>query len=177
RSPDEVMLRDAASHFARESGAAGAPDRDLVMAQHLEWWAARLPTDAKIVVWTATVHAARAPGANPVLGVPPIGARVAGRWGDRLAAIGFTALRGEWSRAGEPIKQLGPLPPQALEVRALAAAGDGAGWAYLDRTALRAIGPVPSRLFGPVTTADWSAAFDGVVVIRDEGPPTFEQRR
>jgi erythromycin esterase-like protein len=123
------------------------------------------------------VHAARAPGANPVLGVQPIGTRVAGRWGDRLAAIGFTALRGEWSRAREPIKQLAPLPPEALEARALAAAGDGAGWAYLDRAALRSLGTAPSRLFGPVTTADWSAAFDGVVVIRDEAAPTFEQRR
>ena len=50
-------------------------------------------------------------------------------------------------------------------------------WAYLDRPALRSLGAVPSRLFGKVTTADWSAAFDGVLVIRDEAAPTFEPRR
>lgn len=179
RTPDEVMLADISTHFAREHDEAGAPDRDLVMAQHLAWWSARLPRDARIVVWTATVHAARAPGASPVLGVPPMGARLAERWGDQLAVVGFTALRGQWSRAGAPVQPLAPLPPHALEARALAvgAAGDTAEWAYLDRAALRSLGSVPSRLFGNVTTTDWSTAFDGVVVIRDEAAPTFEPRR
>ena len=186
RTPDEVMLGDLASYFARERGAgepgaAGTPDRDLVMAQNVAWWSARLSRDAKIVVWTATTHAARAPDAPSVrpLGVPPLGERLAERWGDRLAVIGFTALRGQWSRAGQPSQPLAPLPPQALEARALAAgaAGDAAEWAYLDRAALRSLGSVPSRLFGKVTTTDWSTAFDGVLVIRDEVAPTVEPRR
>src|SRR5688572_16606765 len=94
-TPDEVMLGDLASFFARAAGAAGAPDRDLVMAQHLAWWSARLPQDGKIVVWTATTHAARGPGPDPVrpLRVPPLGARLAEPWGDGLAVVGFTALR------------------------------------------------------------------------------------
>ena len=37
-----------------------------------------------------------------------------------------------------------------------------------------ALGSVPSRLFGRVTTTDWSTAFDGVLMIRDEVAPTFE---
>jgi erythromycin esterase-like protein len=148
------------------------------MARHVGWWTARLPRDAKIVVWTATTHAARAPGAFP-LGVPPLGTRLAEQWGDRLAVIGFTALQGQWARAGQPSRALAPLPPEALESRALATAVDGgaAGWVYLDRAAIRGLGPVPSRLFGRVTTADWSTAFDGVLVIRDEAAPTFEPRR
>ncbi len=174
RTLDDLMLRDLANHFARERGAAGTPDRDLAMAQRLAWWAARLPRDARMVVWTASVHAARAPGPNPALGVPPMGAHLAATWGDRLAVIGFTALQGHWSRAAEPARTLAPLPPDALEARALAG---GSGWAYLDRAALRSLGPVPSRLFGRVTTTDWSAEFDGVVVIRDEAPPAFEARR
>jgi erythromycin esterase-like protein len=185
-TPDEVMLDNLASYFARERGAAergaaATPDRDLVMARNAEWWFARLPNDAKIVVWTATTHAARATGAQPVLplGVPPLGARLAERWGDRLAAIGFTALQGQWSRAGRPSQPLAPLPPHALEARALAgdARADAAGWAYLDRATLHSLGSVPSRLFGKVTTTDWSTAFDGVLVIRDEVAPTFEPRR
>jgi erythromycin esterase-like protein len=186
RTPDEAMLDDLASYFARErvaaeGGAAGTPDRDLVMAQHLAWWSARLPRDAKIIVWTATTHAARASGPQPVLplGVPPLGARLVEQWGDRLAVIGFTALGGQWSRAGHPSQPLVPLPPNAVEARALTAgaAGDAAAWAYLDRAALRSLGSLPSRLFGKVTTSDWSTAFDGVLVIRDEVAPTFEPRR
>ena len=185
-TPDDVMLGDIASYFARERatadrGAPAAPDRDLVMAQHLEWWVGRLPADARVVVWTATTHAARSDGAPPVLplGVPPMGARLADRWGEELAVIGFTALGGQSSRAGRPSQPLAPLPPHSLEARALsaAAAGDAAEWAYLDRAALRSLGPVPSRLFGTVATSDWSTAFDGVLVIRDEAAPTFEPRR
>ena len=179
RTPDGAMLDDLAGYFARERGEA--PDRDLAMARNLDWWSARLPRDAKLVVWTATTHAARAPGATSVrpLGVPPMGERLAARWGDRLAVIGFTALQGQWSRAGSPSQPLAPLPPETLEARALAAgaAGDTAAWAFLDRAKLRALGAAPSRLFGRVTTLDWSAAFDGVLVIRDEAAPTFEPRR
>ncbi len=180
-TPDQVMLADLASYFAREQGAAGTPDRDLVMARHLAWWAARLAPDAKIVVWTATTHAARAPGREALLplGVPPLGARLAERWHDRLAVIGVTALQGQWSRAGRPSQPLAPLPADALEARVIAArlAGDSAGWAWLDRAALHKLGPVPSRLFGKVMTTDWSTAFDGVLVLRDEAAPTFEPRR
>ena len=186
RTPDDVMLDNLASYFARERGtaergAAATPDRDLVMARNVAWWSERLPRDAKIVVWTATTHAARAPGAQPALplGVRPLGARLAERWGDQLAVIGFTALQGQWSRAGRPSQPLAPLPPNALEARALGAAApnDEARWAYLDRATLRSFGSVPSRLLGQVTTTDWSTAFDGVLVIRDEAAPTFEPRR
>jgi hypothetical protein len=52
-----------------------------------------------------------------------------------------------------------------------------AGRAYLDRAALRALGAVPSRLLGKVVTTDWSTAFDGMLVLRDEAAPTFEPRR
>ncbi|MDF1505030.1 erythromycin esterase family protein [Roseisolibacter sp. H3M3-2] len=181
RSPDAVMLADYASHFAREGGVPGAADRDRVMAEHVAWWAARLPRDARIVVWTATSHATRAADAQlaNALGGPPLGARLAERWGGRLGVVGFTALRGDWSRAGAPSRPMPPVPADALEPKALAGAtpGDTAAWAYLDRAALRALGPVPSRLFGRVVTTDWSAAFDGVVVLRDESAPTFVPRR
>jgi erythromycin esterase-like protein len=185
-APDQVMLDDLASYFAREGGdaprgAAGAPDRDLVMARHVEWWAARLPRDARIVVWTATTHASRARGAHPLLplGVPPLGQRLAERWWNRLAVVGFTALRGEWARAGGAVQTLAPLPMDALEARALTAGSprDTVEWSYLDRAALRSLGAVPSRLFGKLATADWSTAFDGVRVVREEGAPTFEPRR
>jgi erythromycin esterase-like protein len=187
-SAERVMLDDIANYFAREGGAAGAgaakvTDRDQAMAEHVEWWTARLPPDSKIIVWTATTHAARgsdAPTARP-LGVMTMGARLAARFRDRLATIGFTALRGEWARAGRPAQPLVPLPADSLEARALATGSDApavpAPWAFLDREALRSIGAAPSRLFGRPSSNDWSAAFDGVLVIRDEAAPVFDARR
>ena len=177
-SKDEVMLDDIASYFARERTAAagsgaGTPDRDLVMDRHLAWWSARLPRDAKIVVWTATTHATRVPALHSP-GTTPLGARLTERWGDRLAIVGFTALQGQWSLAGRPAQTLAPLPADALEARALPANVD---WAYLDRAALHSLGTVASRLLGRITTLDWSTAFDGVVVLHDEIVPTFEPRR
>ncbi|GLC23787.1 erythromycin esterase family protein [Roseisolibacter agri] len=178
RTPDEAMLDDLAGYAARERGEA--PDRDLAMARNVAWWSARLPKDARIVVWTATVHAARSAGTPPVRpgGVPPMGERLAERMRDRMAVIGFTALRGQWARAGRPSQAMDAVPADALEARALArAAGDTAAWTYLDRARLRALGAAPSRLFGKVATGDWAAAFDGVLVLRDEAAPTFEPRR
>ena len=93
---------------------------------------------------------------------------------NRLAVIGFTALQGQWSLAGRPAQTLAPLPADALEARALPT---DVNWAYLDRAALRSLGAAPSRLLGRTTTLDWSTAFDGVVVLRDEIVPTFEPRR
>jgi hypothetical protein len=183
RTPDEVMLGDSPA-TSRASARPPSGCRDT-RPRPGHGPAPRVvvcgPTqDAKIVSDSDDARG-RASGTDPVLplGVPPLGARLAERWGDRLAVIGFTALRGQWSRSGQPSQPLAPLPPHALEARALAAgaAGDAAGWAYLDRAALRSLGSVPSRLFGKVTTTDWSTSFDGVLVIRDEAAPTFERRR
>jgi hypothetical protein len=74
--------------------------------------------------------------------------------------------------ARQPRKPLPEAPPGSLE--ALAIQGS-APWVFLDASALRRIGHAPSRLLGSFTEADWSAYFDGVVVIREEVAPLFDQ--
>lgn len=176
RSADAIMLDDLASFFARENGAANrttsaAADRDDVMARHVAAWIARLPRDAKVVVWTASVHASRV--------APSMGSHLAAQLGDQLAAVGFTALDGQWGRSGREPQALASLPAASLEARSLAKVGKGEAtdWVYLDRRALRSLGKAPSRILGKITDADWSSAFDGVLVIRTETPPAFEPRR
>jgi hypothetical protein len=73
--------------------------------------------------------------------------------------------------AGQPRKLLPEAPPGSLEARVTDA---GTPWVFLDAPALRRIGQAPSRLLGRFTEADWSACFDGVVVIRDEVAPVFD---
>jgi erythromycin esterase-like protein len=170
-TPERVMAENLASYFDRQRGTPGARDRDETMYRNLLWHVGRMPRGSKLIVWTATVHAARQQGG---LREKPLGARLAERWGDRLAVIGFTAFTGRSSRAGMPSEPLPEAPPGSLEAQAT---GPDTAVAFLDRSALRRIGSAPSRLFGRVTSADWSALFDGVVVVREEVAPTFEERR
>jgi len=163
---ERVMAGNLASYFARQRGSPGAPGRDEVMYRNLLWHRSQLPAGSKLIVWTATVHAARRQGTLPE---KPLGAWLAERWGRRAATIGFSALAGQSSMAGTPAKPLHPAPPGSLEAHATGAAAR----VFLDARALRGMGSVPSRLFGTFTTARWSDHFDGVIVIRAETAPTF----
>jgi erythromycin esterase-like protein len=166
---EQVMIENLASLYDRQFSLA-ARDRDEVMYRNLRWHNDRMPAESKFVVWTATVHAARQQGEREN---KPLGTWLSEEWGDRLAVFGFSAFSGQSSRAGSPSQPLPAAPPGSLE--ALTTIADTA-WVYLNTSALREIGVVPSRLFGKFTSADWSVLFDGVLVIREEIAPVFEQR-
>lgn len=170
-TPERVMAENLASFFDRQRGSPGARDRDEAMYRNLLWHGGRMPRGSKLIVWTATVHAARQQGARPE---KPLGTWLAEQWGDRLAVIGFSAFTGRSSMAGMPSRPLPEAPPGSLEALAT---GPDTAFAFLDPSALRRIGSAPSRLFGSFTSADWSARFDGVVVVREEVAPTFEEWR
>ncbi len=165
----QKMLENIASYYARQVDPSSATDRDEVMARNFHWQAQRMSAESKLMVWTSTVHAARQQGE---LRHRPLGAWLADTWADRLAVVGFTAFAGESSMAGGPIRPISEAPPDSLEAKATAA---DKPWSYLDRAALGELGRRTSRLFGRWTEADWSAAFDGVVVIRQETAPTFDR--
>ena len=166
-SPQQRMLESIASYYARQLD--DAPDRDAVMNRTLNWYRARQP-ESKVIVWTATVHAARQQGG---LSTQPLGAHLA-ELGDALAVIGFTAAGGTSSMAGMPSQPLEEAPPGSLEAQAVAGAEP---LVYLDASALRGLGDVASRLLGRLSVSDWSTSFDGVVVVREETPPVFEAWR
>jgi erythromycin esterase-like protein len=170
-TPERVMAENLAGFFDRQRGSPGARDRDEAMYRNLLWHGGRMPRGSKLIVWTATVHAARQQGD---LRDKPLGAWLAEQWGDRLAVIGFSAFAGRSSMAGMPSRPLPEAPPGSLEALAT---GAGADRAFLDSSALRRIGSAPSRLFGGFASADWSARFDGVVVFREQVAPVFEEWR
>jgi erythromycin esterase-like protein len=163
---DRAML-DSFARYAGRQREDGAPGRDASMFRALEWYLDRLPADSRVVVWTATVHAARQRGSWPEM---PLGALAAERWGDRVASVGFTAATGATAMAGRPPRALTPAEAGSLE----ATATRDTGWAVLDAPALRALGQVPSRLLGSVRAATWADSFDAVVVIGEEIAPTFD---
>lgn len=163
---DRVMLESFARYADRQRPGASS-GRDESMYRNLVWYLDRLPNDSRVVVWTATVHAARRQGSLPET---PLGARAVERWGDSVAAIGFTAYAGFTSRAGRPASPISEAPPESLE----AGATRGSARALLDSRKLQAIGRIPSRLLGKFVSGTWSDYFDAVVVIRQEAAPTFD---
>ncbi len=163
---DRVMLESFARYADRQRPGVRS-GRDESMYRNLVWYLERLPANSRVVVWTATVHAARQRGS---LSEVPLGARGVERWGDRVGAVGFTAYSGHTSMAGRPASPISDAPPESLE----ATATSESAWALLDSEKLRAIGRVSSRLFGKFVSETWSDYFDAVVVIRQEVAPTFD---
>lgn len=143
--------------------------RDQTMYDNLVWLRARLPRAAKVVVWCATVHASKAeiPG-RP--GAVPMGIHVQRTFGDRAAAIGFSALGGAYAPMGSAEVTLPPAASGALERRAFEASG--ADLRYLDRRALAAFGSIEARPldYAHPAAADWAERLDGVLVLREERP-------
>lgn len=168
RRSDQVMLENLANYVDRQRRAPGAKDRDEAMYRNVLWHIERMPAGSRVIIWTATVHASRIQGNLPE---HPLGAWLATQWGRDLASIGFTAFAGWSSMAGQPRKALTEAPPGSLEARATEGSAESV---FLDVSAIRRIGHAPSRLLGRFTQADWSACFDGVVVIRDEVAPMFD---
>jgi erythromycin esterase-like protein len=143
--------------------------RDLGMFEALQWHRARWPAGTKLVVWCATVHAARRlDGVAPEM--RPLGAHVHAAYGDRAAAIGFSARSGTFGNpgaSGAP-NALTPADPHALEAVAF---GDGdAGLRYVDRKRLRKLGTIAARPINYRKThaAPWAEMLDGIVVLREE---------
>lgn len=163
----DVLLQNFKTYVERQVTATNARSRDEVMRDNLLWYVTQLPHGSKVIVWTATVHAARKQGQ---LTNKPLGEYLIATSGS-VVSIGFTALAGESSMAGRPATALPELPATSLEARAII--GDAA-WIFLDRERLQQFGRVPSRLLGRTVTANWNEYFDGVVVIREEVAPQFE---
>lgn len=165
-----VMAANASRHF--EMSSDGGKDfwerRDRAMAENFEWLRARLPRQAKIIVWCATVHAAKRLPADAKRR-NPMGSYIHRRLGDDAFAIGFTALSGRIGPLGRPPLELAAAPG-SLEQRALANSTDELR--YLDREQLTALGALPAHPldYSKIQSADWSTVVDGLVVLREERP-------
>lgn len=176
RERRELLANLAAFTAADPSDSTGyTAQRDRAMFVNFERWKARWPAGTKIIVWTATAHAARAPhGHKGFQGVQPFGAYLAGRYGQAVFALGFAAQGGTTRGRPQP-RVIAPPAPGTLEAWAGPIAPGGA--LFLDRAALARAGERPAGLFnhGPVTAA-WSCLLDGVVVFDAERAPADIRR-
>lgn len=175
RSPRELLQMVAAfeRYVSRDfvDQTSMIRGRDESMFRNLEWLRAQLPDQSKIIVWTATSHAARdarASQAFPEGG--SFGEHVSRTYGRRAFVLGFSAASGSYLLGPGAERAVPPADPESVEARAL---GDPpADVAYLDTGDLARIGTANGGLFlHAPASADWSRVVDGLVVFREERPP------
>ncbi|WAS95763.1 erythromycin esterase family protein [Nannocystis punicea] len=171
-SEDLAMARNLSRWVARDFVAerqAIFNTRDRSMFDNFQWQRQRSGDRGKAIVWCATIHAAK--GLDEVeayRGFSPLGRYIHQQYGERAAAIGFSAWSGASRRRGRPIRELSIAPPESLEGRVLAAEQP---LRYLDAEQLRALGSVDARPMGhEFHRAAWHEVLDGLVVLRRETP-------
>lgn len=169
----ELIARDFSSDTLSGADRAAEQfnDRDRQMYRNFQWLKARLPSRSKIIVWTATNHAAKdlsvVPGQEKWRS---LGSYVAREFTGQGFVLGFSAYSGSYAMGRQPQRPLTPAPANSLEGRAFGE--DTSDARYLDASELRKLKAVPSRLVGSgFKTASWADVVDGIVVFREEHPP------
>lgn len=150
-------------------------ERDRSMYQNFQWLKSRMPAHSKIIVWTATVHAAKnlseVPGENHV----SMGSFIHREFGNKAFALGSSEYSGSYAVGSRPVQQLVVAPDNSLE--AMAFREKSSMTRYFDSKELRKFGPVAARPLGiDFKVATWNEVFDGLVVFREEHPPTVSRR-
>jgi erythromycin esterase-like protein len=150
-------------------------DRDRSMYQNFQWLMSRLPPHRKVIVWTATTHAAK-----DLTGVPgqqarvSLGSDIRHAFKDNAFALGFSAYSGTYGMVGQPARLLSVAPAASLEGRAFA--NNSSDTRYFDLDQLRRFGAIAARPTSlDFQTAKWDVAFDGMVIFREEHPPDFSK--
>ena len=146
--------------------------RDQAMYDNFVWHRNRLPKGAKVIVWSATIHASKDGGAlRP--GYVSMGSRIHRLLGSQTAAIGFSALSGSYGRRTKPPVALADMPANSLEPQAFAESKDD--MRYFDGRQLAAFGKITARAidYGEPESLAWASELDGLVVLRRERPPIY----
>lgn len=143
--------------------------RDLGMYENIQWHRGRWPKGTKVIVWCATVHAAKALD-GLATDMTPMGRHVHAAYGKRAAAIGFTALSGRFGNPGAGGAPNVLRPAEAGSLESVVLAGSDAGLRYVDGKRLRRLGTIVSR---PINyrkqhAAPWADVLDGLIVLREE---------
>ncbi len=145
--------------------------RDRDMAYRVREIVEGLPAGARVIVWTANVHAARSGAATTTYGeAPTMGAWLDQFYGSDVFAVGFAAAGGTYRFNGGS-RGIDAAEAGSLEAAVLVGTQDEAVWLGSDDIA--SLGTVVGSIFRhhqPVT-ADWSQVFDGIVVFRSERAP------
>ncbi len=170
----QEMISAAQRWISRDfsSDAEYMVNRDRSMFQNFEWLLSQQPKRHKIIIWAATVHIAKQ--GDPMWGDRTgtnFGSLVHQKFGGRAFSLGFSALTGAYRQPGAGIQEIPAAPPRSVEAQALR--GNESDAVYVGPEQLAAMGTVPGAFFRHSwQTLPWSTFLDGVVVFREEHPPS-----
>lgn len=177
----EAYAKQASGYEASGSAAARNNIRDLQMGENLLWLVREKYPDRKIIVWAATFHNMRNPGAintgpnNLYRGLVTMGHVVSSTMGNRVYSLGFIASEGRMGIWRERPRALSDPSPESLE--GLFASTKHAN-AFLDfRRPAEGGAWLRNRMIsGPLGyaqfEADWTRVLDGMIYTRKMTPST-----
>ena len=146
--------------------------RDAMMFGNAATIFETLGAKAKIVIWTHNAHAAR----NSTMlkdypgGADTLGSALARRYGPNLFSLGITARGGSFRWSGSENKTVPAAEPGMLE--AFSDRTGPAATIFVDHQSLQRLGNIPAGfIFHTNITANWSTAYDGVLLLDAEHPP------
>ena len=150
----------------------GFNDRDRSMYQNFQQLMKRLPRHSKVIVWVATVHAAKdLSGVSGHRGMVPLGSYIHREFRSRAFALGFSAYSGSYAMVGRSPRQWTVAGETSLEGQTFKAGSSDTR--YLDSKQLRKVGLIAARpTAADFETAKWYEVLDGIIIFREERPPT-----
>lgn len=167
---DLSAMADSYANYLGFAAGSAPGLRDMAMYTNFVWIRAHWPKGTRIVIWTASMHAAKTlDGVSR--GIRPFGSYVHEALGDQAAAIGFSALGGSYGNVGGQGQPhlIDLAAPNTLEARAFAGAETSA-LHFIGRAQLKTMGPVSARAlnYSKPQVLDWSRVLDGIIVLRKE---------
>ena len=164
-----IMAKNFRGHLALSSGDS-LNKRDKAMYENFLWHRSHRPDRNKIIIWCATVHAAKDLSFLDS-DRRSLGSYIHALQKDEAIALGFTALAGSYGRTPSAPNQLTPAAADSLESRAFSGVHDDL--VYLDPKQLESFGVSTARPldYAKPTRAQWSEVVDGLVALREEHPP------
>ncbi len=140
--------------------------RDKVMADNIDWHLSKLPKNSKVIVWCATIHAAKTLSPLSIDKIP-VGLHLKESLKDQMASIGFSALSGSFGRSKSKIKNIKQTP---MELKALSKSTNEIS--YFDAKALDDLGEIEAQAiqYNSIKLANWSKILDGIIILRHEKP-------
>jgi erythromycin esterase-like protein len=165
-----MLSRDLAHNLAvPDQRGPWANARDHSMYLNFTRLLSQMPPHSKVIMWAATVHLAKGLPGSPSR--VTLGSYIRHDFGDQAFALGFTAYSGSYVVIHPPVHQLSIAPSNSLESRVFG--GGDAATAYLTLEHMRGLGSIEARpLEIDFVRANWDEVLDGLVVFREERPPT-----